>query len=302
MKYPKNSLKADTKRISGRQECINLVNAFTLIELLVVIAIIAILAALLLPALSKAKLKAMGATCVSDQKQLALAWIMYADDNQGRIVGFCCWDDGMGAPWRYDASHLRTVPVIPPGASGQQKDILLLQEGYKEGGLWQYAPNVDVLHCPADRRQNSPYPGGSQAPGTFAWGSYSGVCTLRGELPQITKLSQILHANERFLWVEENDPRGENVGSWYFTPGSPPDFSNAAFTDSMAAWHGGATTTFNWADGHAEMHKWLDGATVNFANNMSPSKWWSSPGIPTHGQAPNDTFWTAFHCASQLNP
>src|SRR5262249_31613026 len=111
---------------------------------------------------------------------------------------------------------------------------------------------------------------------------------------------QLTRLSGKILWVEENDPRGENLGSWIMNQGGTPnnDFMNSSWIDSPAAFHG-ASSTFNYADGHASIHKWVDPATLWYATTMNTSKYGSSPGP---AQVKHDAPWVARGYASKINP
>jgi prepilin-type N-terminal cleavage/methylation domain-containing protein len=266
--------------------------AFTLIELLVVIAIIAILAALLLPALTRAKLKATGAACLSDQKQLALAWIMYTTDYQDKLVNFLeVLNARNEMPWRYQTPPVS--PVFPAGASPEQKIKLTIEAGYRQGALFPFAPNPGILHCPGDKRTSL------KAGSGYTYSSVSPIGTLNGETPVFYKTTQIARPSEKFVWVEENDPRGENLGSWIMNQAGTmaSGFVGSSFIDSPAAFHG-SSSSFDWADGHASMHKWVDPATLAYAQSLDLNKYGSAPAA---AQVKNDAPWAARGFASTIN-
>jgi prepilin-type N-terminal cleavage/methylation domain-containing protein len=225
--------------------------AFTLIELLVVIAIIAVLMAILMPSLNAARDQAKRVHCRSNVKTLSLAWFMYKDDNGDTLVN---GNTGNSA-W---------VTNPPNGATLQQQ-----KDAIAAGMLFTYAgKDPDVYHCPADRRKQGmnvafltfSIPGGANGE---PWSGYT----------RISKFSQIKHPSETYVFVEEADTRGTNVGSWQMDP------TARTWVDPVAMWHK-RQSTLGFADGHSEMHGWKDKSFIDwnlkamyntgFSFNMTP--------------------------------
>lgn len=253
-----------------------------MIELLVVIAIIAILAAMLLPALSKAKLKATMAACLSNQKQLGIVWTMYADDNKGTMMPVQINGIAYNGGGYYEANPLPTN-MDPDRAERETLNQM------KKSPLAKYAQNMALFHCPGDLRYRNLRVGNGNTGAGYGWayGSYSKADGMNGggwTGPVYTKLSQVKPPSKAMVFIEEADPRGYNNGTWVM--------DRSGWVDPFAIFHG-TVSTFSFADGHAENHKWLDQETIKAAtasaNGHSSFRW---PG----GTRTNpDFFWTWDH-------
>ncbi|MDB6025755.1 MAG: hypothetical protein JWM68_1978 [Verrucomicrobiales bacterium] len=244
-------------------------DGFTLIELLVVIAIIAILAAMLLPALDKAKLKARGIQCMSNHRQLAMAWRMYADENEDRLT--YASEDPYNLSTVTAAWVTGTLDFDPANRSNWDPD-----QDIKKSPLWTYCgKNLAVWKCPSD--SSFVTVGGQQLPRVRSmsmnvfmggWGGTYGrwdyvLGPIYSDYKIYMKQSELAsdHPERLFVFLdmrEDSIDMGNFAASMRGYGVQPADYE---FFDLPGFYHHNACG-FSFADGHSEIKRWEDKRTM----------------------------------------
>ncbi len=271
--------------------------AFTLIELLVVIAIIAILAAMLLPALSKSKLKTQGIQCMSNHRQFMLAWRMYVEDSRDWLP-YATADAGAKAAYSWVQGVLDFNP-----ANRSNWDI---EVDIKRSPLWAYSGKAPgIWKCPADQSRIR-MPDGRSLPRvrTMSMSIWVGGWGQNGQGwegtdagcsgPQwrvYSKLSTMTTPGPSKTWVlvdarEDRINYGNNFTDMTGYPDAPAQWR--FHWDFPGSYHHRAAG-FSFADGHAEIRKWRDDRTV--PPIVKDSSLFSSGQRYTPSPRNEDIFW-----------
>lgn len=237
---------------------------FTLVELLVVIAIIALLLALLMPALERAREQAQRMVCLNNLHQLTLAWILYADDNDGKIVNGATGYSNSNQPWGDHTNELAWVDAYSTTSHDEQV------QGIRNGALWPYVKNIKVYRCPTGMIRDNMV---VEALTYSIMFSMNAVChawdnVQEGNGTCIDHLSEIQDPSphSRLVFIDEG----------YMTPDAyAVNYSIPEWWDDPPVRHGDGVT-LSFADVHCEYWKWKAAETIEHGREAiigSPVTW-----------------------------
>jgi prepilin-type N-terminal cleavage/methylation domain-containing protein/prepilin-type processing-associated H-X9-DG protein len=292
---------------------------FTLIELLVVIAIIAILAAMLLSVLAKAKQTAQGIQCMSNTRQLTLGWLMFAGDNggifclnagTGDVAPPCSGDTAAnGTNWVAGIMTYTTATGESGNTDGTNWAVLV-DPNHSQLAAYVQAPAV--YRCPADQSKMNGLTGPPRVR-SYAMSCAVGTTNLAGAPRDEGWLVNAPDnaAGPWQIYSKENQMRGclgpadiwvlldehpDTIDDGLFTLAMHTSGAGTSWSEEPAKYHNNACG-FSFADGHSEIHHWLNPAHISEVTGIFQH--FTGSGMPGVGNM--DVFWLDRHttCAAQ---